>query len=105
MHTTRFTTNWNNKLNCKVFTTIRAHNPHLRPGIQTEVILKGKPLFTSEILKIITTPIGKIPDWVLMNDTGYSYGESLEVFRKFMSVPTTAELMNKVVDIQIHKHI
>lgn len=105
MHTTRFKNNWNKKLDCKFFTTIRHHNPKVTEGTETQVILNEKPIFNSEITKIITTEFGKIPPYFISLDTGYSYDDSLEIFRRFMKCATIPELKRKLVDIQVHKHI
>lgn len=41
----RFSYNWNNKLNCKAFTTIRLHSPERYfLGAKFNVYLNGKPI-------------------------------------------------------------
>ena len=50
MITIPFSYNWNNKLDCKAFTTIRIFNPeNHRPEIAVNAVLKGASKGTGKI--------------------------------------------------------
>ena len=83
MEKLEFSTNWNNKLECKCFTTIRIYNlsKHFK-GNQFEVFLQRKFKTKAVVLGTILTTLEKLSDYVCYLDTGYSRAETLEIFRK-----------------------
>lgn len=83
MEKLEFSTNWNNKLDCKCFTTIRIYNQskHFR-GNQFEVFLQKKFRNKVLVLGTILTTLEQLSDYVCYLDTGYSKVETLAIFKK-----------------------
>lgn len=83
MEKLEFSTNWNNKLDCKCFTTIRIYNPakHFR-GNQFEVFLQKKFRTKAFVIGTILTKLEQLSDYVCYLDTGYSKEETTAIFRK-----------------------
>lgn len=86
MNKISFSTNWNNKLDNKVFTTIRPYNP--KNFIINQVFeiyhnknLKGK----AEIIKLDHFNLEVIPEGYCYLDTGYSKKETVEIINKMYS--------------------
>lgn len=78
--------NWNGKLDCDYYTTIRLHNPKKwKVGDIKEVWLKqGKEweqLDSVEILAVKTFSLEKLTDWIAYLDTGYNRAHALKIFR------------------------
>jgi hypothetical protein len=76
-----FTTNWNNKLDCDLFTTIRA-NGNYNVGERVLIKLKGQAQFTVEVILKKDLNIDKIPDYVAYLDTGYDAVETKKTLLK-----------------------
>lgn len=73
MRTINFSTNWNNKLDCDAFTTIRLENPS--KYIVNEVYsiqLQNKHLFNARIESIKPFKLDKLNNFMARIDTGYS---------------------------------
>lgn len=80
-----FSYNWNNKLDCKAFTTIRLHNPYkYRVGSFYRVGAIGHD-FNVKIIDIKVIPFGKINEYMARIDTGYSLEECKNIMRKMYS--------------------
>lgn len=75
-----FSYNWNNKLNCEVFTTIRLSSS-FKVGEKVEVILKGKLLGHAQIIDIRGFYLKNLSEWVAMIDTGYSADECRKILK------------------------
>lgn len=77
-----FTTNWNHKLNCDHFTTLRASGKH-DVGDTGIITLKREPQFNTEIIRKIeidiTTAKGNFLDYMGFLDTGYDWKETLKI--------------------------
>lgn len=75
-----FSTNWNNKLDCKCFTTIRLFNPskHFK-GNKFEINLKKKFKGKAEILGTITTYLKDLNDYMCYLDTGYNKEQTTDI--------------------------
>lgn len=78
-----FSTNWNNKLECDCFSTIRIYNPskHFR-GNQFDVFLQRKYKGKVVVLGVIKTYLDKLNDYVCYLDTGYNKLETIDLFKK-----------------------
>ena len=78
-----FSTNWNNKLDCKCFTTIRIYNPakHFN-GNKFEVFLKDKFKAKAEVLTVGVVKIEQLSDYICYLDTGYSRTETVAILYK-----------------------
>ncbi|MFV8335189.1 hypothetical protein ACNQF7_03770 [Flavobacterium sp. RSP29] len=83
MEKLEFSTNWNNKLDCKCFTTIRIYNPqkHFKDN-QFEVFLQRKYKGKVVVLGVVKTYLDKLNDYVCYLDTGYNKAETVELLRK-----------------------
>lgn len=80
-HRLQFSHNWNNKLLCDNFTTIRLHDPYrFKPGRVFEVVLKGVPMGKRVVLGIKTIRIDQVSDLIARLDTGYNAAD----FRKII---------------------
>lgn len=78
-----FTTNWNNKLNCKSFTTIRLHNPvKYCIGATFKVYLKGVYKGCAKVLDVKRFTIKDINNYVSYLDTGYSPDECRRIIKE-----------------------
>lgn len=86
----KFSHNWNNKLNCKVFTTIRSFSENKLNyyqsaiGKEFSVELNGKHFCRAKLLIVEHMQLDEIPDALKCMDTGLSsHIEAFELFRKF----------------------
>lgn len=78
--------NWNGKLNCDYYTTIRLHNPKKwAVGDIKEVWLasgaKWEQIESVEIIGVKTFRLEQLTDWMAYLDTGYSRANALKIFR------------------------
>lgn len=87
MQTINFSYNWNNKLECKAFTTIRLHNSKkykvgelysIRLQTSKGVELKGH----AEIVDIKTISFDQINEFIAHLDTGYNAKETKRILLK-----------------------
>jgi uncharacterized protein YqfB (UPF0267 family) len=79
-----FSYNWNNKLNCNAFSTIRLKQPSKYVlGEIYEIYLKKeqKPLFNAQIMDIKYFTIDKINEFMAYIDTGYSKEKCQNIIR------------------------
>ena len=83
MQKLEFSTNWNNKLDCKCFTTIRIYNPtkHFQ-GNTFEIFLKRKYKGKATVMTIGALKLENLTDYICFLDTGYSKIETIEILRK-----------------------
>lgn len=92
METVKFSYNWNNKLNCKAFTTLRLHNPRKYiPGVQY-LITDGKHQFVAVLKTLRTFGINHLNDFVCHIDTGYDRQQTISILRRMypkMDLDTT----------------
>jgi len=72
--------NWNNKLLCTVFTTIRLRNDNkYKCGETYEVWCKGRKLYNVIIVEIIHFKLHQLKSHVAYIDTGYNLEQTREV--------------------------
>jgi hypothetical protein len=78
----KFSYNWNNKLNCFVFTTIRLEN-HSKYKIDETytIFLKDKEIKTATIIDIKTIYLHQINTYIALLDTGYPVDETKAIFK------------------------
>lgn len=103
MEKLEFSTNWNNKLDCKCFTTIRIYNnkKHFK-GNHFEVFLQKKYKAKVEVLSIGVIKINSLTDYICYLDTGYSSAETIEILKKmypridFKNTYLTVLLLKKI---------
>ena len=79
-----FNENYNNKLNCTYYTTIRKKSKNYIIGNVYQVKLKNEPLNKSILVGIryIDININNINDFYIELDTGMNYDDSNELFEK-----------------------
>lgn len=76
-----FSFNWNNKLNCRAFTTIRISD-RFNVGDRVGVYLKHRHMGTAEINAKIPITFGGISDQVALLDTGYHRDKCQQILQK-----------------------
>jgi hypothetical protein len=78
-----FTYNWNNKLNCKAFTTIRLRNPSKYILNNTyRIELKGDEIGTAKLVAMHDFYLKDLSETVSLIDTGYSKKEATDIILK-----------------------
>ncbi len=103
MQKLEFSTNWNGKLDCKCFTTIRIYNPqkHYR-GAKFDVFLKSLYKAKVEVLSASVMNITDLTDFVCYLDTGYSRAETISILQKMYA---RIDLKNTPIAIVLLKKI
>lgn len=86
METLEFTTNWNHKLDCDYFTTIRLENPKKYfKGHDFKILLhqKGKQVVkgVATVVEIRNTFIVSLDDYTCFLDTGYNAQETIKLLK------------------------
>lgn len=76
-----FSTNWNNKLNCDSFTTIRISG-RLSIGDFVEVEDRGISKGAYKVIDKKRLTIAQINDWMAYLDTGYPAEETRNIIKK-----------------------
>lgn len=79
----KFSKNWNNKLSCPVFTTIRHASFSYEVGKPVQIFLNDRHLFDAVVEKVSFFAFNSIPAEILMTDTGMKPEEAFKVFQKF----------------------
>lgn len=109
MQAIKFTYNWNNKLGCKAFTTIRLHNPgKYRVGENYEIYLKDgnewKYLGVAECKAIRTFRKSKINEFVAFLDTGYPSNACHKIIsRMYKRLPEEDPQMDLILLVYVKK--
>lgn len=84
----RFTYNWNNKLDCKAFTTLRLHQPDMYVvGEVYEIWLRGPKSQWAQrndgqIIDIRRLHLNDVNPFIAYLDTGYSVGETKKILQR-----------------------
>jgi hypothetical protein len=83
-HSFEFTSNWNNKLDCDCFSTIRLHNPnkHVMGRVYHIVLNKHLKLYPAELVYITTITLDKMTEGMAYLDTGYNLKEMKDIIFK-----------------------
>lgn len=78
-----FSYNWNKKLDCKSFTTLRLTNYNkYRTGLVYEIQLKNQLIKYARIVEIKVFPLNKINEFISRIDTGYSREETVKIINR-----------------------
>ena len=81
-----FSYNWNNKLNCKAFTTFKLKNVNkYQIGKEYNILLKKQLLKSAIIEDIKTIYFNQINEFIARVDTGYSAEETKNILKKMYS--------------------
>ena len=78
----KFSYNWNNKLQCDVFTTIRLATGKYKLNETYEVDLKGVHLCNATVIDVQVITIDQLKPWIAYLDTGYNLKETKEILYK-----------------------
>lgn len=81
MNQLKFSYNWNNKLDCKAFTTLRLSD-RFKVGQQYEIILKDESKGIAMVKDVRYTLLNQINEFVARIDTGYSMGECRNILTR-----------------------
>lgn len=85
-----FSDNWNNKLNAKVFTTIRRqHNVRFQIGNRFTVDYKDKLRFVAQVADVRHCKAGELSLWEMALDTGYGRAATINVLCRMHHCKTT----------------
>ena len=76
----KFSTNWNNKLDCNYFTTLRLSD-RFKVGGKYPVLLKKKQIGTGEIMAKKYLKLNQINDYIAGLDTGYNAQNCKEILK------------------------
>jgi len=83
MQNINFSTNWNEKLSGRCFTSLRIHNENKYVvGQAYTVVLNGKALGIARLIKIQYLHLRHINDWVGGIDTGYTGLETQQILKR-----------------------
>jgi len=75
-----FSNNFNNKLDCKAFTTFRMHNPRkYMSGKNLNIVLKDEYLGKALILEVKTIKLADVNRYISYIDTGYDRDEFVKM--------------------------
>jgi hypothetical protein len=91
-----FSSNWNNKLSCKSFSTIRVRNDkRFIIGNDYSIILKNEPIYIAKIVSISHIEISKLTPAMSYLDTGYSPQEQIKMMATMYknSIPDINKVM------------
>lgn len=78
----RFMKNWNKKLDCEYFTTIRKKSSYYKSGQDYQVLLNGKELGIANCFTCEDIDLSKISTIDLALDTGMGGADSHALFKK-----------------------
>jgi hypothetical protein len=85
----RFSTNWNNKLYCNIFSTLRFGLCSFKIGDEVNILLRKSGAYVStgnaKVINVYKDVNFRALDWYLPLDTGYSFEESWKLFTQFNS--------------------
>lgn len=78
-----FTSNWNNKLSCSAFTTLRLHNPiKYVAGQRYTIELNGKVTGEAVLIEKRTISYSQLNEFVCYIDSGYSKKSTIEILKR-----------------------
>jgi hypothetical protein len=80
MDTLRFSTNWNHKLDCDCFTSIREYSKErFFPGREIQIELKGEAICKARVVLVRECYIDNLTELDCYLDTGYSKAETIRI--------------------------
>lgn len=84
METLTFSYNWNHKLDCNYFSTIRVDSAKFKVGINWRIVLHGKRPreFQAELVKVTRVSPKQINSTMIMLDTGYDFENGMQVLKR-----------------------
>ena len=104
----KFMHNWNNKLNCDYYTTIRliqnGNDKYWRKNDILDVYIKETFLHNAEIIDIMKCDLKSIPNYLLLTDSKMNQKQFIEFCSKVYKL-TAEQLVNEVFIILLIKKI
>lgn len=76
-----FSTNWNNKLDCDVFSTIRLGAAKYFKGNKFKIVLKNGTPFFATVLEVYWFKLNQLTDARAYLDTGYDKEKTIDIIR------------------------
>lgn len=76
-----FDRNYNNKLRCKVFTSLRLPHPKLKLGARFEITLGGYPKGTAKVIGVDHIRGGELSFLTAKIDTGFDVKETMLILK------------------------
>lgn len=81
-----FSYNWNNKLECNAFTTIRLYQPEKhKVDMPVDCVLKGALKCKGKIKKVKVFLLHEMTDYMAWLDTGYDKEEATKIIQRMYS--------------------
>lgn len=76
-----FDRNYNNKLRCKVFTSLRLPDDKYKRGARFEISLGGYPKGTAKVIGLSYVTCDKLSEWIAKLDTGFTVKETIQLLK------------------------
>src|SRR5574339_939734 len=74
-----FSYNWNQKLDCNAFTSMRLMSQKYQVGTKFEIIIKGRQPFIATLIAVKTFQLKQLTPFMSYIDTGYSVQECIKL--------------------------
>lgn len=82
-HAIKFSQDWNKKLNCYYFTTIRLYNPaKFTIGKKYFIYCKNELAYTAEVVTVKHCLLNELTEFECYQDTGYSRADTIALLKK-----------------------
>lgn len=78
----KFSQNWNNKLDCNYFTTIRLLSKKYQVGETYEIVENEKVKCKAIAIDVRSLKVDSLNDFICYLDTGYNKEETIAMFQK-----------------------
>ena len=110
METLIFSYNWNNKLNCDSFTTIRLHNQKkYQPQATFKIQLKQKKeimnIGIAKVQEVYPCRAHNLSEHACLLDTGYSKAETINIIKNMYKNMSGFNIDTTVLDLIVLKKI
>lgn len=94
----KFSYNWNNKLNCKYFTTIRRFQEKYQAGKIFHVILKTRERWVTDFGRAVAVDVrmvrgSDLNEYICGLDTGYSVEETKNIFKRMYKKDSVDDML------------
>ncbi|WP_026994680.1 hypothetical protein [Flectobacillus major] len=81
-----FAQNFNNKLDCPYFTTIRLNTPKYKIGVVFDIELQDTIIKKAEVLDIRILTLDTLDEWTCLLDAGLGLEETISLLKRFYQV-------------------
>lgn len=90
MQQVHFSYNWNKKLGCRAFTSLRLSG-RFNKGDKVEIVLKREVIGQAEVIGKSKLKLADISDFIAYLDTGYDKEKCQDILRKMYKDNTEAD--------------